>query len=175
MRRCSKCKATKPAEAFALRSRTANVRASICRECNRAATKAWAAANTERVRRNNSEWLAANTERARRSRREWKLANPGRVRANRLKPYGLTPAQWDAMLVTQAGCACCGSQDPKQGWVVDHDHDRYPGRPTVAKPLAPGAVRGIVCGACNLLLGHARNDVGVLARAIEYLERNRSC
>jgi hypothetical protein len=42
--------------------------------------------------------------------------------------------------------------------VVDHDHNT-------------NQVRGLLCVACNGLLGSANEDLGVLAAAIEYLEQ----
>jgi hypothetical protein len=55
--------------------------------------------------------------------------------------YGLTMDEFDAMLAAQDfKCRICRSPDPraKDGiWHVDHDHDT-------------GAVRGILCGPCNV-------------------------
>jgi hypothetical protein len=87
---------------------------------------------------------------------------PARVavaRRARLKKYGLTPEQMAAMLAAQGeACAICESGDPGQrGWATDHDH-------------ATGAVRGILCGACNLGLGKFGDDPERLRRAAEYLD-----
>jgi len=40
---------------------------------------------------------------------------------------------------------------------IDHDHDTK-------------SVRGLLCTACNLLLGHAIDDISRLSRAVVYLQ-----
>jgi hypothetical protein len=42
--------------------------------------------------------------------------------------------------------------------VIDHDHKT-------------GKVRGLLCPTCNLVLGHAKDDVNLLANAISYLTK----
>jgi hypothetical protein len=75
------------------------------------------------------------------------------------KTYGIT-AEEHAALFAQQGkcCAICGSKEPRttRSWHVDHDH-------------VTGAVRGILCNTCNLLLGRARDRVDILQGAIAYL------
>jgi len=93
----------------------------------------------------------------------WDAANPekrkaiGR-RAHMKEKYGITPEQWDQMLADQdSRCAICRTDNPgKRSWHVDHDHET-------------GAVRGLLCNHCNLLLGHASDDTDVLLAAIAYL------
>jgi hypothetical protein len=71
--------------------------------------------------------------------------DPDRVRRNMLKRvYNTTPEAFDAMLMKQAGaCAICRTTKPDGvgGFVVDHDHKT-------------GAIRGLLCHSCNLMLGH---------------------
>jgi hypothetical protein len=87
-------------------------------------------------------WARAyyHTDAARRSRRKMVL-----------KPYGLTPEQWDALFIAQGRrCACCGAADPGscKGWSTDHDH-------------ISGAIRGIVCHGCNLGIRWAGDSYAV--------------
>ena len=89
------------------------------------------------------------------------------ARVRRLKRhYGLTEAEYDAMVVAQGdSCAICGTTD-RQGksWHIDHDHACCPGNKSCGK-----CVRGLLCAICNQGLGHARDDVSILASMIDYL------
>lgn len=74
--------------------------------------------------------------------------------------YGLTEQTFQELRDRQnGGCAICRVPlGPGQGTHIDHDHR-----------LGTKAVRGLLCRGCNVGLGHAREDVGVLRRALEYL------
>jgi hypothetical protein len=89
------------------------------------------------------------------------------VRSNREKHHGSTRSfhlnrryQVDAtqvewMILQQGGvCGLCGTGKPEH---VDHDHR--------TKQL-----RGILCFNCNRGLGKFGDDVGLMSRAVEYLE-----
>lgn len=85
-------------------------------------------------------------------------------KAHKLKyRYGISVEELTALLESQNGaCAICATDlcldfSGKVSFVVDHSH-------------TTGAVRGILCNSCNIVLGHARDDVAVLRRAIQYLE-----
>lgn len=97
----------------------------------------------------------------------------GRVRSTRRyernwflqKRYGITADQYDEMLVQQqALCAICETDTPRgQGrFHVDHNHDT-------------GAIRGLLCLACNAMLGNARDSTDILGRAIAYLDACIPC
>lgn len=80
---------------------------------------------------------------------------------NRLRLYGVTADEFRALLDAQSGrCAICETDDPggKGNWHVDHCH-------------ATGAIRGLLCHHCNLLLGNARDEPTRLRAAADYLER----
>ena len=68
--------------------------------------------------------------------------------------------QWEDMFEKQGRkCAICGSTEPNHGsgqFVVDHCHEF-------------GQIRGILCGNCNVMLGHAKDNVDTLFDAAMYL------
>jgi DNA-directed RNA polymerase subunit RPC12/RpoP len=74
-----------------------------------------------------------------------------------MRAYGITVAQYEALLVAQGGaCAICGG---RRGYKLAVDHDHKTGR-----------VRGLLCKLCNgRILPAARDRVDVLQAAVEYL------
>jgi len=73
----------------------------------------------------------------------------------------LTDAQYTELLDRQGGsCAICKDK-PRDRLVVDHDHES-------------GAVRGLLCGRCNLALGLLRDDTTRIRAAATYLERSHA-
>jgi hypothetical protein len=89
-------------------------------------------------------------------------AGPKR-RARILYKYGLTEERYNEILVSQGGrCAICRIEKCKTGrrFAVDHDH-------------GTGKVRGILCSACNIGIGHMQDDPELLRRAADYLETSR--
>jgi hypothetical protein len=76
--------------------------------------------------------------------------------------YGLEPEDYRALFESQHGaCAICGKPEtPGSRLHVDHDH-------------TTGAVRGLLCNHCNVLIGMAGEDPATLRKAIAYLARTR--
>lgn len=75
--------------------------------------------------------------------------------------YGLTVEQWNSMFEGQNRCcAICKATEPgtRNGWHTDHCH--------IAK-----RVRAILCQHCNVMLGHAKDDIERLQAAIVYLKK----
>lgn len=73
--------------------------------------------------------------------------------------YKIGTAEYQARLERQDGvCAVC-QRPPSTTLHVDHDH-------------ATGAVRDLLCSACNSILGHSRENPAVLRAAANYLERH---
>lgn len=78
--------------------------------------------------------------------------------------YGLTPAQYESMVLEQGGvCAICNRPEEttlngaRRSLAVDHCH-------------ATNRVRALLCGHCNKAIGLAREDIGILRAMISYLE-----
>lgn len=90
----------------------------------------------------------------------------GRFDLDLRKRYGIGEDDYYRMLDEQDGrCAICGTDQPSRSqegrrWNVDHDHET-------------GAVRGLLCGRCNLGIGKFDDDIEHLIAAILYLERWR--
>jgi hypothetical protein len=95
-------------------------------------------------------------ERARASRQARKRNNDPSLRSVELKRYGMSLAEYDALLAKQGGaCAICRKRS-KGRLCVDHCH-------------LTGTIRGLLCHACNLALGSLKEDQASLVAALAYL------
>ena len=83
----------------------------------------------------------------------------------KLARYGLTPAGYDALLEEQhGGCALCGATDSGR------NKDGSPRRLNVDHNHETGAVRGLLCRHCNILVGYLeKSDVALVRRAQDYI------
>jgi hypothetical protein len=70
--------------------------------------------------------------------------------------YGLSAQEYWA--AEAAGCALCGEPFVGKTPHVDHCHKT-------------GHVRGLLCASCNKGLGHFKDDIETLERAVAYLRR----
>lgn len=90
----------------------------------------------------------------------WNKANPHKrrivSRRNKLKTqYGITPEQYDAMVLAQdSKCSICFK---KTKLVIDHDH-------------STGKIRELLCNNCNGGIGYLRDSLINLKNAVNYLE-----
>lgn len=76
-----------------------------------------------------------------------------------LRNYGISIEDYDKLYESQGGrCRICGTSRPRGrgGFHVDHCHES-------------GAVRGLLCASCNLMLGLVKDSKETLMKAIEYL------
>ena len=95
--------------------------------------------------------------------RIWKRNNPDRVKYHKRKDklkkkYGITPEQYDTLLVQQNGlCASCHIAPTDKQLAVDHCH-------------VTGRIRGLLYTNCNLILGLAQDNPNTLKSLIEYLK-----
>lgn len=73
--------------------------------------------------------------------------------------YGITHDDYLQMLKTQNGlCAICSKAEEKRRLAVDHCHHT-------------GKIRGLLCGKCNTAIGKLNDNVCLLKKAIQYLEK----
>lgn len=88
-----------------------------------------------------------------------RLASTRRARSRALARYGITTAEYDALLKRQGGrCAICARRPKTRRLAVDHDHT-LTGR---------NSVRGLLCMKCNRYLV-AKNDFRTVTLVEEYL------
>lgn len=158
MKKCGHCKKVRPVSLFRRNSRQPDGRERNCKKCGREIPK--------------KEWLKE-------YRKRYKA--DGRLRAYRDKTreklrimmlrrnYGIGIEEYERMHKAQSGlCAICGEPEKttdgrsgRQKWLaVDHHHDS-------------GKVRGLLCGHCNSGIGHFRDRIELLEKAIAYLNLHR--
>lgn len=95
-------------------------------------------------------------------------SDPALERARRLRSkvwckYGLTQADVVRLEDEQGGvCKICGQEDTTVRACLHIDHCHVTGK-----------VRGLLCHHCNVLLGHSRDNIDILKKAIQYLENSR--
>jgi|SaaInlV_100m_DNA_5_1039725.scaffolds.fasta_scaffold38914_2 hypothetical protein len=151
MKTCSKCKEEKSLDQFHADKRRINTPTkgvyAHCITCHREYHK-----NRDPV---------AIRERARELEERRREDDPTRVRRANLKRYGITLEDYNSMHEDQEGrCAICNGTDTgcshHNNLCVDHCHDT-------------GIVRGLLCNSCNKGLGHFRDEVERLEKAITYL------
>ena len=152
---CSKCRVSKPLGQFHVNTEGLFGRRSFCKKCSNTVYK---------ERRAKSRSVA---EKSREQNRQWKEGNPDKVWAARIKRnFGLSVSDYKIMLDRQKGvCAICLEAETAiiSGKLlrlsVDHCH-------------TTGKIRGLLCRKCNLGLGHLKDNVLHLKRAIDYLKDN---
>lgn len=194
MKRCNKCDRVLPVDSFYKRKEGLDGYRNDCKDCvsarghvnylenqeeKKAAARKYHHANREVVAERRKDWYErvgrekskkrwANTsdekkaeynENAKAARR----ANPEKYRRydvkRKLSSLGLTVDDYDAVLALQNGkCGICSRGPNGRGrhLHVDHDHET-------------GNLRGLLCHSCNTSLGHFKDSIETLQRAINYL------
>ena len=84
-----------------------------------------------------------------------------KARADKGYLKGFSFGEIDAIYTASKGlCAICGNPPTGRKHHLDHCH-------------GSGKLRGILCHNCNVGLGHFKDNVELLAKAIEYLKKYR--
>lgn len=162
---CRKCGVTKPLAAFHEQPGMRDGHRHDCKDCHNAAHKEWYLRNREDEIRRVKLWQQANSDRFNESQRRRRLqrgdAYKRQERDGHLRrKYGLRLSDFDELVRTQLGmCAICERQ-LRDKLHVDHDH-------------RTGAVRGLLCGKCNMAIGLLGDDPSLLRSAEIYLRRSR--
>lgn len=156
-RACRDCgsKFPRTSEFFPVASDYADGLALVCRPCRNGYKKDWKKRTPEKQKASYTRRMKNGS--ALKHQRKYLLR----------KKYGMTPERYVEELQKQGGrCAIC-RRLPEEGALkfsssgahlsIDHDHKTK-------------EFRGLLCGACNAGLGHLRDDVEALKRALVYLE-----
>lgn len=78
------------------------------------------------------------------------------------KRYKISVEEYRKMFeVQQSLCAICMKPETIKNKVLSVDHDHKTGK-----------VRGLLCGHCNRALGYLREDLSLLPKIQEYLEKH---
>jgi alpha-amylase/alpha-mannosidase (GH57 family) len=122
-----------------------------CAPCKQVKGKKWVSNNREKV-------LAYS------KKSQDKHKDLPRIRKNQhlKRTYGITIEEYEALFIQQGeSCAICYNTSSATTWHLDHDHKS-------------SKVRGILCHNCNLMIGHAKDNISTLKRAMAYLEERLS-
>ena len=122
------------------------------KEKQKATAKKWYYKNRLEKLAKNKAWMEKNREYRKEYSRSKQLP----------RTYGITVEQYNVIFEAQEGCcAICKVHQSKfqKRLYVDHNHET-------------GKVRALLCVNCNMLIGHAREDVSVLGKAINYLKEH---
>ena len=165
---CKKCGGTKPLSEFGVsRYKTMSGNSGVritthCRECQRARKRAYHKENRTKFVAKAKAWAEANPERYREQHR-------GIQHRKRLRRFGITQAEYDALLSAQAGlCAVCGQLPPV------HHCRRFAGADSLSIDHShkTGKVRGLLCRKCNLALGNISESEKIALGLLEYIRKH---
>jgi len=160
MKKCSKCRQSKPYDEFHLSSNSPTGRTGYCKSC----VKAYGKRRYKRKTPTNGLCRVCGVQPKDRKRAICKSC----VYKERISSqYGLTIEQYNLILVSQGNvCAICNATGPL---CIDHDHSCCPGIHTCGK-----CIRGLLCRNCNTGLGLLKDDPQRLSKAIDYLRHSKT-
>ena len=149
MKLCTGCKVIKDTSNFSLDKRSPDGLQYKCKQCQ----KIWRNLNKEKRSKQSKQYREENKESIKKVIRKWRMQTT----------FGLSIEEYDALLQSQNNCcASCGvhMSTQKRNLAVDHCH-------------STGKIRGLLCTNCNIGLGMFKDDVNLLQKAIEYLEKKK--
>ena len=162
MKRCTKCKETKPVSFFSRNKSRHDGLAGECRACHKINHTNYRAKNREAILERQRLYVNKNRYAVNERKRRDYHKNPNAWHVYKLSKYGLTTEQYDAMVLQQKGrCLICKEiEKHRLRLSVDHAHDT-------------NTVRGLLCIKCNAILGQVNDSPKLLRAAAEYLERHQ--
>ena len=162
---CKRWDTTKPVSEFHKHASRKDGLNAYCRQCRSQEGKEWYKKNKGR----HPEWRKNNPDK----RKEWREQNPDKVKEyeeRRIEStYGITAEHYNNLLDQQNNrCAIC-REESKDGksLAIDHDHSCCKGKKSCGE-----CVRQLLCGHCNMMLGHAKDNIELLEAAQNYLEKH---
>lgn len=191
MKKCSKCGAEKPLDAYYKHSRGKYGVAAECKVCTNARNREYALAHPDVIKKSQSAyklrhpdrvvasrkkqsqrpevkeaqriWRESHRAECREATKRWRLLNKHHISAHaRLKSTGVSPEQYDTLYNRQEGrCAICSCFKPKLGKDCLNADHNH----------TTGIPRGLLCGHCNRALGLFKDSPIIMNNAIMYLRR----
>jgi len=138
-----------------------------CRSCYNRNCREWNRKNLDRRRGYSRKWLEKDGNREKKRLYNRSLSTEKKTGYTIKCRYGVAPEGVKKLLLKQRGtCAICKKREtaknPRSGkprsLSVDHCH-------------RTGAIRGLLCSRCNMMVGLSRESISTLKTAIKYLEK----
>lgn len=161
---CTKCKEKKSFDSFKRHKGRKDGFYNQCKECVSKYRKIPETRN--RDRETSKIWRKNNPERVKASAKKFRESESGKIAILdwQLKiRYGIPIDKFNEMFNNQKGCcAICGIHQSmlKKRLGVDHSHKT-------------GEIRELLCNPCNTSLGNFNEDIELIHKAIEYLEKHQ--
>ena len=115
----------------------------------------------------NKDWYERNKDRLSKKRKAQRKMTRNEIarKYNLKRSFNITPEDYDNLLLQQKGvCAICNNIET----VVDAK-TKLPKRLSVDHNHVTGTVRGLLCNACNYIIGACKENVRTLQAAINYI------
>jgi hypothetical protein len=161
MKRCSKCRAEKDILEFHKSAATPDGLYRYCKSCEKIKAHNRYLKTREKVIARVTTWNKGHVEHRKRWKEEYIKSDL--YLARRVAKYGIDDPEIFKGLLEQQGnvCAICSRPFGSKGSQIDHDH-------------ITGKVRGLLCISCNMSLGGFRDNIELLSKAIDYLNRGNN-
>lgn len=109
------------------------------------------------------EWYKKNKEKSNKSSLVYSRTSKGKVTKRRealRRKYGISLEEYNEILELQHGvCAICGQPEIGRSLAIDHSHKT-------------NKIRGLLCMACNVILGHIEKNPQLISEMKKYLEED---
>ena len=155
-KKCSKCGENKLPHEMKKDNKRPDGFSSHCKTCHNENTNKWREKNPEKVKTAQQKYRDTHKYEINRYYERNKDASKN-FSYQRL--YGITIQDYNSLLNKQGGgCEVCGKPPKTRRLYVDHNHSNK-------------KVRGLLCHNCNAALGHVKDEVSILKKLIEYIEK----